>query len=76
MPRATADSLLHHYGYHTTTIDLPAPVVLRAHSGRLQLCLFMTSLNCSQIGSKTQYTYSLEGELQVRPQPSGSPKSL
>lgn len=65
--RATADSLLQHYGRHTTTIDLPAPVELRAHSDRLQLRLFMTSLNRSQIGPKIQYTYSLEGELQMQP---------
>lgn len=65
--RATADSLLHQYGRHTTSIDLPAPVELRASSKRLQLRLFMTSLNRSQIGQKIQYSYSLEGELRIRP---------
>ncbi len=47
--------------------DLPAPVALRAHSDRLRLRLFMTSLNRSQTGQEARYSYSLEGELHIRP---------
>lgn len=47
-------------------IDLPAPVELHAHSDRLQLRLFLTALNRSQMAQKTLYTYSLKGELQIR----------
>ena len=66
--QATADSLLQHYGrQHVTTVDLPAPVVLRASSGHLLLRLFMTSLNRAQFGKEARYSYSLEGELQIRP---------
>jgi hypothetical protein len=36
-------------------------VELPAHSDRLQLRLFLTALNRSQMGQKTSYTYSLEG---------------
>ena len=65
--RAPTDSLLQRYGLHASTTYLPAPVELRAHSDHLQLRLFMTSLNRTQIGQKIQYSYSLEGELQIQP---------
>ena len=66
--RATSDSLRQRYGrQRTTDIDLPAPVVVRARAGRLQLRLFMTSLTSSQADRKAWYSYSLEGELQIRP---------
>lgn len=48
------------------TIYLTAPVELHAYSDRLQLRLLLTALNRSQMGQKTSYTYSLEGELQIR----------
>ena len=66
--RATTDSLLQRYGrHHASSVDLPAPVVLRMHADRLQLRLFMTSLNRSQTGQEARYSYSLEGELHIRP---------
>lgn len=66
--RATSDSLRQRYGrQRTTDIDLPAPVVLHARAGRLQLRLFMTSLTSSQADQKAWYSYSLEGELQIWP---------
>jgi hypothetical protein len=64
--RAPADSLMQRYGRnHARSVDLPAPVELRAHAGRLHLRLFLTSLNRDETGQKAQYSYSAQGELRI-----------
>ncbi len=67
--RPTTDSLLRRYGRRrASTIDLPAPVVVRARAGRLQLHLFITSLISSRLSQEARYSYALEGELLIQPQ--------
>jgi len=67
--RPLTDSLMQRYGRnHARTVDLPAPVELRAHAGRLHLRLFLSSLNRDGSGQKMQYSYSAQGELRIEAQ--------
>jgi hypothetical protein len=64
--RAPTDSLIQHYGRnHAGTVDLPAPVELRAHADRLHLRLFLSSLNRDGTGQDARYSYSAQGELRI-----------
>jgi hypothetical protein len=65
--RPLADSLAQHYGQHVKDISLPAPVELRARSGRLQLRLFVSSLNQRLFDHRMQYVYTAEGLLEIKP---------
>jgi hypothetical protein len=65
--RPLADSLARHYGQHVKDISLPAPVELRAQSGRLQLRLFVSSLNQRLFDHRMQYVYTAEGLLEIMP---------
>ncbi|RZK54289.1 MAG: DUF4153 domain-containing protein, partial [Hymenobacter sp.] len=65
--RPLADSLAQHYGQHVKDISLPAPVELRAHSGHLQLRLFVSSLNQRLFDHRMQYVYTTEGLLEITP---------
>ena len=65
--RPLADSLDSHYGQHVKDLDLPAPATLRAHAGRVQLRLFVSSLNRHEFDHRMQYSFSAEGLLQITP---------
>jgi hypothetical protein len=65
--RPMADSLAQHYGQHVKDINLPAPVELRARAGRLQLRLFISSLNQRALDHRMQYAYTAEGLLEIKP---------
>jgi hypothetical protein len=65
--RPLADSLARHYGQHVKNINLSAPIELRARAGRLQLCLFLSSLNQRAFDNQVDYSYTAEGLLQIAP---------
>jgi hypothetical protein len=65
--RPLADSLARHYGQHVKDIDLSAPVELHARAGRLQLHLFLSSLNQQVFDHRMEYSYTAEGLLQIAP---------
>lgn len=67
--RAPADSLVKIYGRnHVNSVELPAPVEVRASAGRLHLRLYLSTLNREEYADhKAQYTYSADGLLYIEP---------
>ncbi|MDO7874391.1 hypothetical protein Q5H93_06575 [Hymenobacter sp. ASUV-10] len=66
--RPVADSLVQRYGRtHVEAIDLPAPVEVRARTGRLQLRLFLSSLTRQEGGAEMNYSYTADGLLEIAP---------
>ncbi|TPG66534.1 DUF4153 domain-containing protein [Hymenobacter nivis] len=67
--RAPTDSLVRRYGRTNAaaSIDLPAPVELRAGNAHMRLRLFITTLNREQDGGEVRYYYSAEGLLEITP---------
>jgi hypothetical protein len=66
--RTPADSLVQRYGRnHFNPVDLAAPVQLQARAGRLQLRVYLLSLNREEVDHKPRYSYTGEGMLQIEP---------
>ena len=66
--RTPTDSLQRYGRTHARTVDLPAPLELRAHAGRRRLPLFLASLTRDGTGQDVRYSYSAQGELRIEPQ--------
>ena len=66
--RAPADSLVQRYGRnHVNSVDLAAPVELRASAGRLHLRVYLFSLNREEFDHRANYSFSGEGMLLIDP---------